>query len=81
MSGKTRRDKVRNERIRKMIEVAPIEEKIRESRLRRPTNAPIRKSDTIYIEGNARGQEAKINLGRDNKERLGMVRFDRYYGA
>ena len=34
MCGKTRRDKVRNERIRKMIEVAPIEEKMRENRLR-----------------------------------------------
>ena len=31
MCGKTRRDKVRNERIRKMIEVAPIEEKIRKN--------------------------------------------------
>ena len=30
MCGKTRRDKVRNEQIRKMIEVAPIEEKMRE---------------------------------------------------
>ena len=28
MCGKTRRDKIRNERIRKMIEVTPIEEKI-----------------------------------------------------
>ena len=33
MCGKTMRDKVRNERIRKMIEVAPIEEKMRENRL------------------------------------------------
>ena len=29
MCGKTRRDKIRNERIHKMIEVAPIEEKMR----------------------------------------------------
>ena len=34
MCGKTRRVKVRNERIRKMIEVAPIEEIMRENRLR-----------------------------------------------
>ena len=45
-----------------MIEVAPIEEKIRENRLRwfdhiqrRSINAPIRKSDVIHIKGNARG--------------------------
>ena len=63
MCGKTRRDKVRNERIRKMIMVAPIEEKMRENRLRwfghiqrRPTNASVRKSDAIHIEGNARGR-------------------------
>ena len=31
MCSKIRRDKVRNERIRKMIEVAPIEEKMREN--------------------------------------------------
>ena len=47
MCGKTRIDKIRNERIHKMIEVASIEEKMRENRLRwfghiqrRPTNAP-----------------------------------------
>ena len=34
MCGKTRRDKIRNERIRKMIEVAPIEEKMMLSTLR-----------------------------------------------
>ena len=63
MCGKTRRDKVRNERIRKMIEVAPIEEKMRENQLRwfghiqwRPIHAPFRKSDAIHIEGNAKRQ-------------------------
>ena len=50
MCGKIRRDKIRNERICKMIEVAPIEEKMRENRLRwfghiqrRLTNALVRK--------------------------------------
>ena len=62
MCGKTMRDKVGNERIRKMIEVAPIDKKIRENRLRwfdhiqrRPINAPVRKSGVIHIEGNTRG--------------------------
>ena len=56
MCGKTKREKVSNERIRKIIEVAPIEEKMRENRLRwfghiqrRPINVPVRKSDAIYI--------------------------------
>ena len=48
---------------------------------RRPINAAFRKSDTIHIEDNARGQGKQIKLGRDDNERLGMVRFDRYYGA
>ena len=63
MCSKIRRDKIRNERIRKMIEVAPIEEKMRENRLRccghierRPINAPVRKSDAIHIEDNAKGR-------------------------
>ena len=63
MCGKTRRDKIRNELICKMIEVAPIEEKMRENRLRwfghiqrRPINVPVRKSDVIHIEGNDRGR-------------------------
>ena len=62
MCGKTRRDRIRNERIHKMIEVAPIEEKMRENRLRwfdhiqrRPINALVRKSNDIHIEDNARG--------------------------
>ena len=63
MCGKTRRDKIRNEQICKMIEVAPIEEKMRENRLRwfgyiqrRSINVPIKKSDAIHIEDNARGR-------------------------
>ena len=56
-------DKIRNERIHKMIEVTSIEEKMRENWLRwfghikrRTINTPIRKSDAIHIEANARGR-------------------------
>ena len=64
MCGKTRRDKIRNEQIHKMIEVALVEEIMKENQLRqfgdiqrRPINAPVRKSDAIHIEGNAKGRE------------------------
>ncbi|KAI8547997.1 hypothetical protein RHMOL_Rhmol07G0238000 [Rhododendron molle] len=46
MCGKTRRDRIRNEMVREMASVAPIEEKLRENRLswfghayRRPEDA------------------------------------------
>ncbi|PKA59726.1 isoleucyl-tRNA synthetase [Apostasia shenzhenica] len=50
MCGYTRKDRMRNEYIRKKVGVAPIEDKLRESRLRwfghlnrRPIEAPVRK--------------------------------------
>ena len=61
--GKTRKDKIKNEQIREMIKVAPIEDKLRENRLRwfghvkrRPMDAPVRKSDLVSIDGNTRGR-------------------------
>ena len=63
MCGKTRKDKVRNEYFREIVGVAPIEDKLRENRLRwfghvkrRPLSAPVRKSDLINIDGSARGR-------------------------
>ena len=60
MCGKTRRNKIRNERIHKIIEITLIKEKIRENRLRwfdhiqgRPII--VKKSDAIHIRVNARG--------------------------
>ena len=54
MCGKTTKDKTRNANIRNMLEVAPIDDKLRENRLRwyehvcsRPTDAVIRKSNMI----------------------------------
>ena len=58
MSGKTRKDKIMNEFIRGSLGVALIGDKIRESQLRwlrhvqrRPMTAPVRRSETIQIEG------------------------------
>ena len=57
MCGKTRMDKVRNEDIRSLVGVAPIEDKMRENRLRwfghvgrRPIDAPVRRVKKIDIE-------------------------------
>ena len=56
MYGKTRMDKVRNEDIRSLVGVAPIEDKMRENHLRwfghigrRPTDAPVRSMEKIDI--------------------------------
>ena len=61
--GKTLKDRIRNEHIREMVGVAPIEDKMRENRLRwfghiqrKPLDAPVRKSDLLTIHGNARGR-------------------------
>ena len=63
MCGKTRKDRVRNEDIRKMVGVAPIQDKLREKRLRwfghvqrRPTEAVVRRCDTGVAEGTCRGR-------------------------
>ena len=60
MYGKTRMDKVRNDDIRSLVGVAPIEDKMRENRLRqfghvghRPIEGkitPVRKVEKIDIE-------------------------------
>ena len=56
MCGNTRRDKVRNKDIRTKIDIASIEEKMRENRLRwfghvrrRPTDAPVRRVERINL--------------------------------
>ncbi|XP_058009298.1 uncharacterized protein LOC131183163 [Hevea brasiliensis] len=57
MSGHTRLDKVRNESIREKVGVVPIEDKLREGRLRwfghvkrRHTEAPVRQVEHIRLE-------------------------------
>ncbi|KAH0452368.1 hypothetical protein IEQ34_019667 [Dendrobium chrysotoxum] len=56
MSGFTLRDRIRNEHIREKVGVAPVEDKIRESRLRwfghvkrRPPDDPVRKVEVLDL--------------------------------
>ena len=60
--GYTIKDKIRNEVIRQKLNVAPIDEKMRERRLqwfghvtRRPSTAPVRRAETFGL--GARGKE------------------------
>ena len=63
MCGKTRRDRIRNETVREMVGVAPIEEKLRENRLRwfghvqcRTADAVVKRADMIALDRNAPGR-------------------------
>ncbi|CAL5439689.1 unnamed protein product [Camellia sinensis] len=63
MCGKTRQDKIRNECIREWVGVAPIEDKLRENRLRwfghiqrRPTDAVVKRCDAVTVDGSVRGR-------------------------
>lgn len=61
--GPTRLDRIRNDRIRQEVQVAHIEDKLREGRLRwlghvlhRLIDAPVRMCETLVSEGVKRGQ-------------------------
>ena len=77
MYGFTRIDRVRNGVIRNLAKVAPIEEKIRESRLRwfghvkrRSTVAPVRRCEFIALPDGKRGR------GRPKKSLDEVIRED-----
>ncbi|MCX8759408.1 reverse transcriptase domain-containing protein [Vibrio parahaemolyticus] len=77
MSGNTIRDKLKNDFIRHKIGVAPIEDKLRENRLRwfghilrRPKNAPVRKGEFFNM------GETKRRRGRPKTTWLGLVKKD-----
>jgi len=77
MCGFTRLDRIRNEVIRSLAEVAPIEEKLRETRLRwfghvkrRSVAAPVRRCEMIVPPGGKRGR------GRPKKCLEEVVRED-----
>ncbi|XP_070002810.1 uncharacterized protein [Nicotiana sylvestris] len=63
MCGHTRMDKIRNEDIREKVGVAPMEDKMREVRLRwfghiqrRSTDAPVRRCERLAVVGMRRGR-------------------------
>nr|XP_009784653.1 PREDICTED: uncharacterized protein LOC104233044 [Nicotiana sylvestris] len=63
MYGHTRKDQVRNEVIRDKVGVAPVEDKLRESRLRwfrhvkrRDINVPVRRCERLTIARQMRGR-------------------------
>ena len=77
LCGYTRLDKIRNEVIRDLVKVAPIEDKFRESRLRwfghvkrRSVEAPVRRCETINISVGYRGR------GRPKKSLDEVIRGD-----
>ncbi|KAL0906290.1 hypothetical protein M5K25_024773 [Dendrobium thyrsiflorum] len=77
MSGFTLRDRMRNEHIREKVGIAPVEDKIRESRLRwfghikrRPSDDPVRKVEVLDLPYVKRGR------GRPKKTWLENIRND-----
>jgi hypothetical protein len=77
MCGKTRKDKVRNEYIRRDVGVVPIDIKLRENRLRwyghvhrRPSVAPIRRCDLIQVD------KGRRTRGRPKMRWLDIVKKD-----
>ena len=69
ISGNKRKDGIQNEEIRLKIRMAPIDEKMRESRLRqfdymqrREINAPVRKSELIQVKETNKKRKVEENL-------------------
>ncbi|VFQ79479.1 unnamed protein product [Cuscuta campestris] len=63
MCGKTRLDRILNEVIRRQVGMAPVEDKLREARLRwfghvrrRDADAPVRRCERITVIGGSRGR-------------------------
>ena len=81
MCGKTRRDRIRNETVREMVGVAPIEEKLRENRLRwfghvyrRPVDAVVKRADMIDLGSNAMGRgRPKLTLDAVVRKDMNML--------
>jgi hypothetical protein len=83
MCGHTRNDRLRNEVVRKKVEVAPIEDKMRENRLRwfghvrrRPSGAPVRKIEEWerekLIRGRGRPKQTWIKVVENDMRFIGV---------
>ncbi|VFQ61992.1 unnamed protein product [Cuscuta campestris] len=77
MSGKTRWDRISNEVIRRQVGMAPVEDRLREARLRwfghvrrRDVDAPVRRCKRITVIGGSRGR------GRPRKNYKEVIRQD-----
>ncbi|VFQ92223.1 unnamed protein product [Cuscuta campestris] len=77
MCGKTRLDRIWNEVIRRQVGMAPVEDKMREARLRwfghvrrRDADAPVRRCERITVIGRSRGR------GRPRKNWKEVIRQD-----
>ncbi|XP_070018082.1 uncharacterized protein [Nicotiana sylvestris] len=77
MCGNTRMDKIKNEDIREKVSVAPIDDKMRETRLRwfghvqrRSLDAPIRRCEQLALVGTRRGR------GKPRKYWGEVIRWD-----
>ncbi|VFQ77838.1 unnamed protein product [Cuscuta campestris] len=77
MCGKTRLDRISNEVIRRQVGMAPVEDKLREARLRwlghvrrRDADAPVRRCERITVIGGSRRR------GRPKKNWEEVIRHD-----
>ena len=88
MCGHTLRDRIQNEDIRRQLDVANIEEKMMENRLRwfghvkrRPMDVPGKESRELEHRGDQkRKREAKNDLDNRSEERYGELGVARVYG-
>ena len=84
MCGKTRMDKIRNEDIRSLVGIAPIEDKMRENHLqwfdhikRKAMNALVRRMKKIDIEQSKKLKETKNDLGENGKKLYEITRIEK----
>ncbi|XP_070051793.1 uncharacterized protein [Nicotiana tomentosiformis] len=83
MCGHTRKDKIRNEYIRDKVGVAPVEEKLRESRLRwfghvkrRDVDAPVRRYESLPVASQRSGRgRSKKNWGEVIRQDMALLQL------